>query len=581
MPNLILKRFMVFNPNEGQHEGTEHDKLLYHWNKGADNNRIELNEQIDDVCLCDASVTASIRLNSKPNCDANSQPSLESQSETSKNDNFKLDKRTLVLTFESTLIFIIEIEPKQSIWIAVHVSQASSTNQNDATSISSSGKSQQQADLTNSVPVAAIERVAINIYTRFCLLNGTFRMIADEAVSSETHDDKRNLDDTTRKMISRNRIRSICEQYFDVVLPEIHLNSIIANIASLYNYIVYLDLNPMTLMKVNSFINHLVCTGPGQIRHTIAIFNDQLVWSSLNMYDSRLIYNFLVAVLIRDALQEELSKETDKVRAIKLEMPIYLTDRPDEQNNLDESISTDAIVMKGREPGLDSTNKILSKFYLTVFRSSNNMTLGLILKDPNQNDLIQRCERILTSDSRLGVIPLASLAQTVGQNFLRANSHNMSLVQSSSSTLQGNSSGSGRPSAGNLSLKGPTDQKYLCVNKLNVSVNWSPSVDASSKDHQQMIGSLDSTSQDASPANKKVQLIKQLLELDPEFEKIKRQSGSMVEEFFAKTTNDSWLTVTNSRYKSIYSTQRTRNASLSEAQQDAFNLKSALTNDRP
>lgn len=578
MPNIVLKRFMIFNPNDGQNEGCEHDKLLYHWTKDVTNNKVDLVEQIDDICLCDASVAASVRLNSDPSKDSQSNDDSRLSNSTV-NSKLVPSQKSLVLTFESTIILIVEAEHEQSLWMAVHVGPSNSTDRNCDTN-STSG--QQKSFDPNCIPIGAIERIMKNIYTRFCMINGTFQMIADRAlIEAHNHDDDDDRGDhRSEKQQStriRNKIRSICEDYFNTILPNIHLNSILSNIASLYNYVIYLDLNPLILLKVNSFINHLVCIDAGQIRHTLVLFNEQLLWSSLNMYDSRLIYNYLVSVLIRDALQEELSKETDKVRRIKENMPIYLRDETDETSNFEETMVNFGISRSQQQSNNSNyRNKSLSKQYMTVFRSNNNMTLALIFNDPDQFDLIQKCEHILTSDSRLGVIPLASLAQTVGHCFLKSNSSSPGVSSSQASSSQHNSGSSRRWQVSSKGSSVPSDQKYLCLDQLNVCVNFSTNLDAPNKEQHLVIGSGDGCSPEILQGNKKVRLIRNLLELEPEFEDMKQRTGSQVEEFFGKTTSDTWLTVTNSKWKSIYSVYKMRNAGLSEAQQCATNLKTAL-----
>lgn len=556
MPNLDLKRFMVFDSSEG-------DKgLLYHWTKEAPDNKASLTEQIDDVCLCDASINVSQLFNVQEDVYDLS----KNENETKQHDTKQTTKqnRSLSLKFEKTIVLIVEVESKQSIWMAAHVAP-----------IDDEQNHPQQID----IPIDAIERFIRNTYNRFCLLNGTFSMIKEQS-------------------------KNVCQKYFDKVLQDVHLNSIISNVASLYNYILYLDINPLTLVKVNSFINHLVCINMEKIRHTIVIFNDQLLWSSLSMYDTRLLYNYLVSVLIRDALQEELSTEVDKVRRIEDNMPIYLTDDSSLIRNSYNSVSHDGNNSTTSSEIIKISGESLEKFYITVFRSSNNMTLGIILNESDQNDLIQKCEQVLTSDVRVGVIPLASLAQSVGQNFLKANSTGYSsqsqtnqssqqnaaaaaAATSNSSTVSSSwrrSSTSGATSLSSLKPGGgiSNEQKYVYMNRLNVSISWPISMDMQNKEHllsnqHDNIG-VDSIQQSSL---KKPRLLKYLIELEPELRDIERQCGSLVEEFYGKTLNDSWLTVTNSKYRTIYSVHTVRNSGLTEADQSASILKSSFANIRP
>ena len=561
---------MIFNSEEGQDEGREKDKLLFHWTKDTETS---LNEQIDDICLCDASITASVKLNSTPSSQSDS---LKQQISTTQSSRLSLDSndRSLVLRFETTLIVIVLVEPEQSIWMAAHVSPASLPPTSSESSTEASNLS--LVDL-NCIPVHAVEQIIRNIYVRFCLLNGTFRMISDEAFeeSKSNSDTNRNV----AKTKVREKLRLICKHYFNDVLPDIHLSSTILSLAQLHNYIVYLSLNPITLMKVNSFINHLVCINATRILGTIVIFNDQLLWSTLDMDDTRLVYNYLVGVLIKDAIHEELSRETDKVRRLKEDLPLYLNGLYNMSKTEQESML--ALSLSDDQPRNQETSVKLTKFYMTVFRSSNNMTLGLVLKDPNQTELINKCEQILTSDSRLGVIPLASLAQSVGQNFIKSSS---STIQQSGLNATSSSASSRKraSNSGSNSMKlfaSSVDQIFLCLDRLNGTVIWSSHLENQSREHSLQIG-LSDTSE---TKGKKLRLIKFMLELESEARDIKNQSGALVQEFLGKTISDNWLTVINSNYRNIYSIYKLRNACLNEAHQYAINLDPviAFANHRP
>lgn len=585
--NIVLERFMIFNASEGKDESKEGDKLLYHWTKDAPdkNHKLSLAEQIDDICLCDATISASVRLN----CDINNQQQENNKPRTKTNKR----QKCLQLNFGRTIIIVIEVEPESTIWFAVRVGiiqqqQQQQTSTSDSTS-TESDQSATSSDLADNIPALAVEKVVKNVYSRFCFLNGTFQMIS-KATEQEEANRKNGIKDKEQlKLLIREKLRSVCSRYFDTILPEVHLTSSVTNIVSLYNYIFYLDLNPITLMTVNSFVNHLVCINADQIRHTIAIFNDQLLWSSMNMIDTRLIYNYLVSTLIRDAIQEELSKEVDKVRRIAQEKPIYLTDTLDFDNDFCDT--TDAEEEDGR------TTHDYVKFYLTLFRSSNNMTLGIILKDSGQSELLRNCELLLTSDSRLGVIPLASLAQMVGQSFLKSNapsgSSSQGVSQSEFNQTAVNFSASASTSSSSIRKRQQSqpnnvvtiknfvqtsEQKYLCLNRLNVSVCWPKGMDSHGKEHQP---AFDSSGNFEIPNSSKNRLIKLLIELDPEFRVIEQRTSHRVEEFIGKSTNDCWILVTNSKYKSIYSVHKSRNASLNDALQCAINLKSSLTCNRP
>lgn len=564
--DLDLKRFIVFNTNDGQGEGCERDKLLFHWTKDVIDNKIDLAEQIDDVCMCDASIAASSRLSTGM---SNSRDSHHQKTSRNTGTSFEDDPlnrcepgQSIVITFDPTVVVIVEVEPERSIWMAVHVSPGQQVAEND----------QDQTLITNQnvIPTEAVKQVVKNIYLRFCLLNGTFQMIANDIVqnSSGRGEDS----DHDFKSLLRERIRSVCESYFNLVLAEIHLTSLISNIASLHNYLVYLDLNPITLMKVMSFINHLVSIDPIQIRHTITIFNDQLIWSSLNQIDSRLLYNYLVAVLIRDALQEELVKETDKVRFIAEDMHVYLDDNCDQQKRQTMNIESGMSAITINDP------KRLSRYYLTVFRTRNNLTLGLIFKEAEQTELKRKCEQMLMTDSRLGVIPLASLAKLVGQNFIKTSAGHYFTIANSSSNSVPSKRRQSNTSTNSIKSSPLNDHRYLSLDRSTFSVSSLFNVDSQNRDGSHH-GPSEGVNLEA-PSNRKQRFIKNLLDLDSEMQVIGKRTGYRVEEYLAKTTGDIWLTALNSKYRCIYSLYKMRSASLSEARESAINLRSDLISNR-
>lgn len=607
-PHVVsLKKFMIFNSNEGQTESKEADKLLYHW-VDASNHRADLREQIDDICLCDASVTISNKLTCDlgPVRDDNHRPIggvqhriVSTSDREPSDDSFKPNEygKSLVLTFSNTLVIVAQVELDPPIWIAVHVASI-------VTNTAESAPSQPTVQAQNAdhqamsdepvryvdpstIPTKIIERIVNNIYARFRLLNGSFRMIAGLDHTDPGKSSKAGMD----------KIRTVCSNYFDIALPQVHLNSIMTNITSIYNYINYLDLNPIALMRVNCFINHLISIDASQIHHSIVIFNDKLLWSSLSAYNTRLVYNYLISVLIRDALQEELIKDVDRVRRIAEAQPIYLTEQENSDNGDDGDDSTSAQIPEQLESETRNKLEKFKKLYLTVFRSSNDMTLGLFLNNENASELLQSCQQVLTKDSRFGVIPLASLAQSIGHTFIRTASNSGSGKLSISANLK--SLADNQVSSGGLmsrpmsvpndstlkSLISP-DSKFVVMDKMDASVtcpmqvclaNSSTSTSSASKDSpgQKLVHLLPSIG-----SSKQSRIIKWLVELEPELSEMSKLSDSRVDEFLGKTLNDSWIMVTNSRYRTIYSMNKVKNSGLSEAQQCAIQMKSILFGNR-
>lgn len=568
---------MIFNSSEGCHESQEGDKLLYHWVRDATNFRVSLTEQVDDICLCDASVNFSNRLN----CDirakfvnqspSNSGNTTRVPSQEDNNNENDGERRGITLNFENTVVLASKVEHESSIWIALHVSAPISSIENKDTS--AQPLVQRSFADPSTIPIDAAKRVVDNIYKRFCLLNGTFKMIANRV--SEINPSLTIGSEELRKLI-REETRSICEQYFTETLPAIHLHSYIYNVAALYNYILYLDISPISLMKVNSFINHVIGIDPTKIRHSIVIFNDHLLWSSLNMEDTCTVYNYLISVPIKGALQEELVKEVDKVRRIKEDMPIYLTEC---------SLISDKTgdYSDDNPPSSDRMTKVaLGKLYLTLFRSSNDMTLGLFLTESNLTDLLMNCELFLTRDTRLGVIPLASLAQLVGQSFLKTNSQPTSVTTSSIAgkstidvSLGPNSLASRKKSpADNIVAKANilSGQKYVMIDRIDSSVTWPTKLEIQRRGHSTI-----AQPPSVGSSSKWQRLVRWLIELEPDFHQLRCLTGGKLEEFLGKLQSDCWVMIINSQYRTVYSINKIKNSGLTEAQQSAIQLERALS----
>lgn len=610
MFKIELVKFIVFDTSYGCEEGKAADKLLYYWHKDNAKRMIPEGQKIDDVCLCDASINMSFFFKTE---------------ETEKTIN---EKKNLILNFDSTQIFLQKLESYHSIWTAAYIHSDRKLDTSNAWG-------------QNSIPSFAVEKIVKNIYSNFCLLNGPFSFIIQRLKKKSAYINlsKCEFDDKVR-----NKLRLLCEGYFTNMLNTIHLDSLIMNLATLNSNIVYLDLEALTLMKVNSYINHLVSLDAKQLRHTIVIFNDQLLWSSMSLVDTRILYNFLVSFVIREALHEELRGEVKKVRQILTNMKVYLRcDNIQERSNTE----CDNQTQKGVKKELDSTKNDgdddkceetkeykdtddiiskrkfkLTKLYMTVFRSSNNMTLALLLGKKDCQELIDKCASILTTDTRIGVIPMDSLAQSVGQAFLKVNSRLGSVSRSASprivSTVITPSGAYVKPL---IKKSTNPDQAYICLDRIDGSITGSVSPNAaiqrkiektsleansigSSKSQSSRAGIINSTS---SGPTTSVELIGYMSELEGECRQFELdcENDQVIEEMFAQTDTNSrspasttasmlnlssiqgnnnqigyssWISRIANKYRVLYSIERDNKGttSLSELRQSLMNLKSII-----
>ncbi|OTF73148.1 vacuolar fusion protein CCZ1-like protein [Euroglyphus maynei] len=100
----------------------------------------------------------------------------------------------------------------------------------------------------------------------------------------------------------------------------------------------------------------------------IFIYNDQLVSSSLSLFDTQILYNYLTNIVIPDAVKEEISGISNKTRWLQVDFPIYLIGHPEHRSSFRN---------------------------LCLFRSINGSTIGLILTEFDEN-ILKECGTLLS-----------------------------------------------------------------------------------------------------------------------------------------------------------------------------------------
>ncbi|KAK9881558.1 hypothetical protein WA026_016435 [Henosepilachna vigintioctopunctata] len=78
-----------------------------------------------------------------------------------------------------------------------------------------------------------------------------------------------------------------------------------ADILNIFSGIQYLPLDKLTFLKVQCLINGLECDYP-QVTHTAFLYNDHLIWSSVEPSDMQVLYHYLISTLLPANLEVEL-----------------------------------------------------------------------------------------------------------------------------------------------------------------------------------------------------------------------------------------------------------------------------------
>jgi len=150
-----------------------------------------------------------------------------------------------------------------------------------------------------------VKLILHNIYQHFRLINGPI-----DKLWFSVHE-------------NRDQFLNVCNAFFDNIIPSLKLSPI--SLIEVYSAIQYLPLDSITFMSTQSFVNHVKCIDSQLIRHTMLLYNDQLVSSSLPLNDTKTLYNYLVNVVIPDAVCEEISgQQSVKTRWIRRDVKIYL-----------------------------------------------------------------------------------------------------------------------------------------------------------------------------------------------------------------------------------------------------------------
>lgn len=305
----VVKKFFVFNSEWGQQEGSEHLKLVYFYSSDPE---VTADQKISECGLSQAVISFANNFGDDINgCEA-------------------------LHGLKSRLIFH-QMEPNY--WSVLSLTIPYSV-------LKSNEDSNQIIEYHNEeINDSFVRLILSNIYRHFRLVNGPI----DKLWTSCCGD--------------REIFLAKCNEFFESTVPHIKLSPI--NLIEVYSAIQYLPLDNMTFMSTQSFVNHVSCVDCPLIRHTLFLYNDQLVCSSLPLTDTKAIYNYLVNIIIPDAICEEISgQQSVKTRWIRKAMPVHFEETED------------------------------TLYYMSLFRSINGATVVILMKE--HSDLVlAKCEALM------------------------------------------------------------------------------------------------------------------------------------------------------------------------------------------
>ncbi|CAN8008348.1 unnamed protein product [Ixodes pacificus] len=104
-------------------------------------------------------------------------------------------------------------------------------------------------------------------------------------------------------LLSDKSNKEVIRDYFDKHVPRLRLQH--ADILDIFRGIQFLPLDKHSFLKVQCFINHLESRFR-QLKYSVFLCNDLLVWSGLDQGDMQVLYQYLVHSVLQTAVESEL-----------------------------------------------------------------------------------------------------------------------------------------------------------------------------------------------------------------------------------------------------------------------------------
>lgn len=338
---ITLENFFVFNSSYCERENEEQNKVLYYYPTDADTDT-----QVKCVGLCEAVIKFTGTFGTSA-CEA-------------------------LHTQKTKQIFL---EPEPGFWMIMTLNVPSQQKTRD-------GQIYVEY-FTDEIQDHVYQALLMKCYRMFSLVNGTFNQILGEG------------NDTTH-------FKKILQQFFDAYLMNLKSND--ADLLDVFQGIHFLPLERYAFLKILCFINQ-VQEKFRYIKHTVFLYNDQLVWSGLELEDTQIFYQYLALDLIPSFIESELKGGIySPTRISPMGSGIHFGRFMTGPRSVDDVA------------GLERTPKIFLNggnygCHLIAYRALN-ATLCLLLND----SIILKVETFKELDSEIGP-QLSSLASEIGDQY--------------------------------------------------------------------------------------------------------------------------------------------------------------------
>ncbi|KAF7988978.1 hypothetical protein HCN44_007288 [Aphidius gifuensis] len=236
-PEITLDHFYIFNGTYAKKEGDEDKKILYYYPEKTD-----IDSKIKNIGLSEAIIKFTESFNPGKSCE-------------------------FCHTHKTRQIFY---EPEPDFWIVMIVGVPFLRKLKDGVEY----VEYYNEEVSNEVCQAIVKQA----YMQFRLFMGSFETILDDPNCG-----------------SPTLLRHKLDYFFSDYLFNLKLNH--RDILDVYQGLQYLPLDKTTFLEVQCFMNKIKATLP-QVKNTIFLYDNQLVWSDLELEDTQVIYNYLTSTPI-------------------------------------------------------------------------------------------------------------------------------------------------------------------------------------------------------------------------------------------------------------------------------------------
>lgn len=208
------------------------------------------------------------------------------------------------------------------------------------------------------------------------------------AVLQQTYHLYRLFNGTFQSTLTKCDVESLkqrLDHFFSKYLVTLRLNQV--DIMTVFNGVQFLPLDKISYLRLQCFINQMEMIFP-QIRYSVVLYNNHLVWSGLEQEDMRILYYYLTASLLPAITEQDFSTAPLVTSAEGSHFGRFILGPPDLQN--EKNLGR---ISRVHLAGCDQE---MEECFLVVYRALGALMCLLIQGDQQLDfDLFQKIDKFV------------------------------------------------------------------------------------------------------------------------------------------------------------------------------------------